>query len=304
MFALTACGKVGAPQPPFVRIPEAVKDLAVTQRGHDLILTWTNPPRYIDGSTATDLVRVQINAGGIPLASPEVNGPGQPQSYTMSIGSDTDTPRTFSITVETGQGKQSAASNVASITPIDVPGSVSALTPTVDQRRIVLKWNAPTDHGELADAYVVTRSDLPAEPATVINTNYEDSRYSLGKVVTYQVTPARRITDSLVMGVTSAPVTVTVEDKVPPKVPNGLEIRDSGAGSAFLTWDANEENDLAGYHVFRSDRPDGDFKKLTDRLIARNAFVDPEYKAGAYYAVSATDDSGNESSMSPPFRAP
>jgi hypothetical protein len=234
----------------------------------------------------------------------EVSGAGQPQSYTTPIGTSTDTQRAFSVVVETAQGKRSAVSNVASITPIDVPGSVSGLTPVVDQRRIVLSWNPPSEHEELADAYVVTRSDLPAEPATVMDTKYEDSRYPAGKAVTYQVTSARRVANMLVMGVASPPLNVTVLDKTPPKVPTGLEIRDSGAGGAFLTWDPNEETDLAGYHVFRSDREDGGFKLLTDRLIPRNAFVDPEYKAGTYYAVSAADDSGNESSMSAPFRAP
>src|SRR5438132_13345180 len=50
---LAGCGKVGDPQPPFIRIPEAVKDLAATQSGHNIFLTWTNPPRNIDGSAAT-----------------------------------------------------------------------------------------------------------------------------------------------------------------------------------------------------------------------------------------------------------
>jgi fibronectin type 3 domain-containing protein len=104
------------------------------------------------------------------------------------------------------------------------------------------------------------------------------------------------------MGVVSEPFRVMVVDKTPPKVPTGIEVRESSAGG-FITWDANEENDLAGYRVFRSERPDGGFKPLTDRLIARNTFVDPDYRAGYYYALIAVDDSANESAMSPPFRA-
>src|SRR5439155_12608780 len=66
LLAVAACGKVGDPKPPFIRIPEAVKDLTVTQTGYNLILTWTNPPRYVDGSAATNLARVRIQSDGTP----------------------------------------------------------------------------------------------------------------------------------------------------------------------------------------------------------------------------------------------
>src|SRR5262245_13994286 len=62
---LTAgCGRVGDPLPPFIRIPESVADLAVYQSGHNLVLTWTNPQRYVDGSAATDLSAVVIISNG------------------------------------------------------------------------------------------------------------------------------------------------------------------------------------------------------------------------------------------------
>src|SRR5207247_10469885 len=63
LFLLVAgCGKVGDPLPPFVRIPAAVRDLAVHQSGYSLVLTWTNPARNIDGSAATDLTQIRIRS--------------------------------------------------------------------------------------------------------------------------------------------------------------------------------------------------------------------------------------------------
>jgi fibronectin type 3 domain-containing protein len=301
-LSFCACGKVGAPQPPFIRIPEAVKDLAVTQTGHDLTLSWTDPPHYIDGSTATNLSRVQVRSGDVMIGRVDAAGPGQAQSYTVPVPADVGTARSFSVVIETSQGKLSAVSNIASITPVEVPGGVTGLASTVDQREILLRWNAPREHPELADAYIVTRSDVPAEPQTVMATMYEDHRYLAGAAFTYQVTPARRVANSLVMGDASEPFRVMVVDKIPPRVPTGIEVRESGAGG-FITWDANEESDLAGYRIFRSDRPDGGFKQLTDRLIARNTFVDLAYQPAYYYALMAVDDTGNESAMSPPFRA-
>jgi hypothetical protein len=141
LFLFTACGKVGDPQPPFIRIPERVKDLTITQAGYDLVLSWTNPARYIDGSAATNLARVQIRSNGAPLRTVQVVAPGQPQSYSMPvIGSVIGGERAFTVVVETTQGKLSDVSNVASATPVDVPGRVVKLAALADQRRIFLKW--------------------------------------------------------------------------------------------------------------------------------------------------------------------
>src|SRR5438552_3190742 len=111
---LAACGKVGDPQPPFIRIPEAVKDLAATQIGHNIVLTWTNPPNNIDGSAATNLAHVQIHSNDTPLATVNVMAPGKPQSYPIPVTSNA--PRTFSLIVDTTQGKLSKISNSVSIT--------------------------------------------------------------------------------------------------------------------------------------------------------------------------------------------
>ncbi len=85
--------------------------------------------------------------------------------------------------------------------------------------------------------------------------------------------------------------------------PTGLDLTRSDQ-CAFLTWDANGEIDLAGYRVFRSDRADGGFKLVSGPLIMPNKFIDPSYQPVIYYAVSAVDESGNESAKSAAFRSP
>jgi len=303
LLIFPACGRVGPPQPPFIRIPEAVQDLAVTQRGYDLVLTWTNPPRYVDGSAATNLSRVLIRTGNEPLAAVNVTAAGQAQAHEVPIvlpvrGGE----RTFTVVLETTQGKVSDVSNVASITPVEVPGRVTQLMAETDQRRIFLRWAGPRDHPEFADVYIVTRTDN-AQTATVTDKSYEDFRYEPGKALTYHVTAARRVGGGLVPGVGPEPILATAVDKTPPMVPSGIEIRESDTGG-FLTWEANGESDLAGYRVFRSDQVDGGFKPLSEAVIGRNSFFDPSYRAGLYYTVSAVDESRNESAMSAPLRGP
>jgi hypothetical protein len=200
--------------------------------------------------------------------------------------------------VDTDRGRVSNASNTASITPVEVPGSVFDVAALADQRMVTLTWSKPRQRTELADAYVVTRTDLPAESQTVSETKYEDLRYQPGKTVTYQVTPVRRVGDRTVTGIGPVSTTVTMTDTTPPRPPTGLEILESDRG-AFLTWDPNSETDLAGYHVFRSDRPDEGFKPLSTGLITKNSFLDPDYKPGLYYTISAEDESGNVSPRSP-----
>jgi hypothetical protein len=150
-FFLSACGRVGDPLPPFIRIPEAVKDLAVTQNGYDLVLSWTNPPRYIDGSAATNLSLVHIRKNGEPLSTVKIEAAGQPQSYPTPVGPVVAGDHTFSLVVETTQGKFSQISNTASVTPVEVPGRITGLSARPDQRRIFLRWEKPEDHPELAD---------------------------------------------------------------------------------------------------------------------------------------------------------
>ena len=300
---LVGCGKEGAPLPPFIRIPEPVGDLAVNQSGSDLILTWTNPAKNIDGSGATDLAQVQIRSGDSIVARVNVNGPAQTQSHSLPADLATSGQFTFTLQVETARGKVSQISNPASVTAVEVPGKVTGLRAVVDQRRVTLYWERPKEHPEFADEYVVTRSEPVDEPHATSETRYEDNRYEAGKHHLYQVTAMRRVQAQTVPGLGAESIDVVVEDKVPPRVPAGLDIVPSDTG-AFLTWTANIENDLAGYRVFRAEAANGDFKEVTSRVNTTNAFFDPGYRAGVYYAVSAVDEFGNESSKSAPFRAP
>ena len=300
---LAACGKIGDPLPPFIRIPEAVKDLAATQSGHNIVLTWTNPPRNIDGSAATNLAHVQIRSNGALLAALNVNAAGKPQSYPVPVGPVANGQRTFTLIAETTQGKVSSVSNIASISPVEVPGSVTRLSALADQRKVIVEWDKPQEHPELADAYIVVRTDLQGESETVSETRYEDVQYQPGKTFTYQVTPVRRVSGTTVAGVGPESLTVVVEDKTAPRVPSGLDLTQSGNG-AFLTWNANPEPDLAGYRVFRSDRADGLFIPVSERIIVSNSFIDTSHRPGFYYAVSAVDEFGNESAKSAAFRGP
>lgn len=303
LFVVSSCGKVGDVHPPFVRIPEAVNDLSANQSGYSIVLTWTNPAHNIDLSEATDLAHVQILSEAERLATENVSGPGKPQTYSIPVTRGSDDVRKYSVIVETAHGKTSKVSNTVEITPVMVPGKISNLRAIVDQRRITLVWDKAVDHPELADGYIVTRSDRPAEPQSVSDLRFEDTRFQKGMTVTYQVTAIRRIGDRIVSGSGAESQEVLIVDKTQPQIPSGLDVLESD-NTAFVTWEANTETDLIGYHVFRAERMDGPFKLVSPGVIKNNQFTDPEYKSGMYYAVSAIDEDLNESSRSPAFRGP
>src|SRR5437016_11940005 len=270
LLLLPPCGKEGSPLPPFIRIPEPVKDLKAIQSGYTLTLTWTNPTKNIDGSAATNLSHVQIRNDGAILATLNVSAPGQPQSHSIPLGVPPGGLRTYTEVVDTTQGKTSQVSNIATIEPVEVPGKISRLQAVVDQRRIRLEWERPQEHPELADAYVIARTDMASESQTVSETRFEDNQYQPGKVLTYQVTAVRRMPGNPVLGVGPESITVTVEDKTAPAVPTGLDIVESDMGG-YLTWNPNQETDLAGYHVFSSESANGGILSNLDSIVLTNA---------------------------------
>jgi hypothetical protein len=60
LVVVSACGKKGPIEPPLVRVPQAVDDLAVVQRGAALLVSWTNPSAYVDGNALSGVSEVEI----------------------------------------------------------------------------------------------------------------------------------------------------------------------------------------------------------------------------------------------------
>ena len=90
--------------------------------------------------------------------------------------------------------------------------------------------------------------------------------------------------------------TVTI-DTEPPAAPQGLAAlgRDK---RAHLSWKSNEEKDLAGYRLYRSDTPLTGYVQVRSSEI--NGIVDQDLENGRpyYFHVSAFDLAGNESKPS------
>jgi len=297
----TGCGKVGDPLPPRVRIPAKVNDLRAIQNENQVILTWTNPSKYIDGAIATDLWHVSILRDGTSVANLPIAGPGKIQSVPVDAKDNVGKLSIYTVEIETQRGKMSV-SNGVTITPMEVPGMVNGLEGSMDQGQIRLSWQAPAQAPTLAEIYLVRRQDWDA-PQKVKEPGFIDSEIEAGRTYQYVVTPARD-GNPPVNGPSSSPLTVVAVDRTMPKPPTGLQPPVVTETGAFIRWDMNTETDIAGYRVYRSDNPNTGFVRVDMELHTGNSFQDPNYRPGFYYEVSAEDESGNESNRSAPVRAP
>jgi len=93
------------------------------------------------------------------------------------------------------------------------------------------------------------------------------------------------------------PVDATVEFNAPAE-PANLEAS-VNAVSISLKWDANSEEDLAGYDILRAESAEGDYNTIA-RKVTATSFVDNTANSGIpyYYKIRAVDQSLNRSNYS------
>ena len=88
-------------------------------------------------------------------------------------------------------------------------------------------------------------------------------------------------------------------DTTPPAAPAGL-FAASGEGFVDLTWNANSENDLQGYYVYRATSSGGPYTRITGSILTATSYADTGVVGGTtyFYVVRALDTSFNESTSS------
>ncbi len=84
-----------------------------------------------------------------------------------------------------------------------------------------------------------------------------------------------------------------------PAAPTGLAA-DAADSLVVLDWNANTEEDLAGYNIYRSTTSGSGYTKLNSTLLTSPGYTDStvENLATYYYAVTAVDAAGGESAKS------
>jgi hypothetical protein len=83
-------------------------------------------------------------------------------------------------------------------------------------------------------------------------------------------------------------------DTTAPAMPQNLSAN-AGDAQVILTWDANTENDLAGYDLFRSTSTGGPYNQVNATIIVDTMYIDSAVSNGTtyYYILEAIDSVGN-----------
>lgn len=236
----------------------------------------------------------------------------------------------YQVRTRVSERKGSAASNSATLSLYPVPERIGPVNTQVTENAILLNWAAPkqTSGGEpLASTleYHVYRGELdpasasaaqedlhaavwklpPFQLATTKASEYQDSGFDYGKTYVYIVRSVISANGAPLESGDSQPAILTPKDIFPPAAPQDVVAAilpggSPGSSIVDLSWAINTETDLAGYRVYRSEQEHEQGQLLTPDLLPSPAYRDSNVQAGRryWYAVTAVDHAGNESSPS------
>ena len=187
-----------------------------------------------------------------------------------------------------------------------LPAAPTSLQATAGDGQVSLGWDANTEDGLAGyNVYRSTSSFQEVANATQVNdelvgeASYTDADLTNGTEYFYRVTA---VDTSGNESTGSNEVSATPTDQAPPAAPTGLQAT-AGDGQVDLNWDANSEDDLAGYNVYRSTssfQETANATQVNDELVGEASYTDADLTNGTeyFYRVTAVDDTGNESSPS------
>lgn len=306
---LGGCAYVGDPLPPALKIPTPVSDLAVRQVGGELIVSFTVPEKTIEGLKLNTLVGVDLRVGPNPpafTAEAWASGaqtvavpPLAPGKMETRIDARPWTGRevVVGLRLAGARNRVSPWSNFVSLNvvePLEKPGQLRA---EATANGVVIEWSR-LSAGPNVRWKIYRQSKGEAEPvemATVREPRFTDIGAAYDVEHRYTVLA----TEGTAVSMISDEVAITPEDKFAPAPPQGLSAL-AGPNSAQLSWERNQEPDLALYRIYRAGQ-NTPFVRIAESSTAAN-YRDNTVMAGQKYryAISAVDRKGNESPQSEP----
>lgn len=334
LFLTAACGKIGEPLPPLIRIPRPVVDLTARQQGGEVILRWTLPRLNTDGSTATTLASVEIyrairepspaaGAGPVPgdsdlwrvLQAEPVPGREEKRSLrdlleAGDLCEGLEREFSYAVKVFNRKGQTAGFSNIATLRLQVVPHPPGRPTLDPTEEFVEVSWTpaaanidgSPAGPGAAFNLYRTSAegsaAGSPLNPTPVSGTSYRDGSARLGETYAYRVRAVLETAGGRVESRDSEEASLLYRDVYPPGPPRQLTLA-VGRELLSLAWFPNSEADLAGYHVFRR-QGRGEFIRLNATATQRTSYADRDLRKGRPYSyrVTAVDRAGNQSDFS------
>ena len=310
---LAGCGYVGDPQPPALKMPVAVRDLKAWQRGAGVVVEFTIPDRTTEGLPLARIGEVELRAGVSPAGDfntgawasaarrleARATAPGAVHIETPAAEWAGREP-VFGVRVANVNGRFSDWSNLAAL-PVGEPlARPEALGVEAVPEGVRLHWRAPDRPGQ---AFRVWRRAGKEGQATITarvdSREWTDTATEYGTGYEYSVQTALQAGAVEAESEVSERASLVPRDVFPPAAPKDLT-GVAATGTVELGWEPNTEEDLAGYRVYRS-KDGGAFERIAGGIEAPS-YSDRNVEAGAkyVYAVTAVDQTGNQSPRSAP----
>jgi chitodextrinase len=330
IFSL-GCAVPGEPLPPLLEIPAPVTDLTAQQVGDTLRVTIPVPRLTTEGTLPKHLERIELFVTYAPpaAAQPEFAAPAEQVwnagdlrdgsavlSHEIRLSSRLIGQRAWlAVRASNHRGSDAGLSNVVAVDIAALPAPPQAVSATVTEKAIELRWTASTQSvfggGVPAAAnaeYEVFRAAADTESLTSIgrtsSTSFRDEEISLGSNYRYAVRAVVPSEVSLAATTLSDTATVAAADRFAPAPPADLRAI-AVTGAVELAWSPNAEADLAGYNVYREQlgedgRASAPRVKLNAAPLDIPLFRDTNIRPAMRYAYTATavDRDGNESAPS------
>jgi hypothetical protein len=285
------CGYIGETQPPSLNLPATVQDLSVVERGDLLVVQFTAPVQTTEGLPLKDPARFELHIDDNTLSVP---ANATPVHFETSAKPYYGRVARIAVKALNPRDKDGGWSNVVNLPVIPAIGAPANFQVAAVAEGVQLSWNSTEK------SFIIYRQ-APGETEltkydTATTSPYLDRNTVYDKPYVYAVKAVQETAESQV--VKAAPYTPI--DKFSPAIPAGLAAV-VGTQSVELVWERDTEPDLAGYRIYR-DAGTGQFERIGVSENAPN-FSDKTAMQGKRYryAVTAYDQSGNESKLSEAF---
>jgi hypothetical protein len=272
-------------------------------------LVYSIPPERVDSYLNGDRI--------------EFRDPLTPDDFAGAAGSSL----AYMVRTRVVKTRASGDSNIFTARIYPPPCAPRDLHVSVTESSIVLSWSEPLAEGAAPKptGYRAYRAEIesgePPAPQDVsqaklkspltlqgssTSPEFSDTHFEFGHSYLYTVRAIVQYGADAIESGDSAPAIVAPRDTFPPATPAGLQTTiipatPEAPARVELSWAISSEPDLAGYNVYRSDREDAPGERINTELLPSPTFRDTSVVSGRryFYRVSAVDNSGNESPLSP-----
>jgi hypothetical protein len=310
-----SCGYVGPIVPPSPELPNAITDLAVIERGNQLAISFSTPPRTTDNTAIKRFSKIDLAIGPdiqpwdferwsqtarhMELSPPPPNDPNAPLYQAMHASQPVSdwVGKKIAVAVRTAVKKKDHFSQwsnrvVLSVIPPLHPPVVS-VQPAAEGYRLTWPEERPGMH------FDIFRQGPSDKQPTAIGASekpeYLDTTSQWDTPYTYTVVALLGSAESL----PSEPVHIVHADTFPPSVPAGVTAL-ATPESIDITWQHVTSANLKGYYLYRSVNG-GPFTR-DGALLTLPAYSDHNVEHGKTYRyeVSSLSQKGYESAKSAP----